>query len=102
VSTTPAINEKILKCKFFHILLIYRQDSLIAGVVDTAKKFFSGDVDTAEQFFRGVVDTCDKFQAFWLLMTGINDTAGKNFIAGVVETAINIHSRLSPRIFKKS
>ncbi len=28
------------------------QDSLIAGVVDTAEKFIAGVVDTAEQFFR--------------------------------------------------
>ncbi len=39
---------------------LYRQDSLIAGVVDTAEKFSAGGVDTAEQFIAGVVDTADK------------------------------------------
>jgi hypothetical protein len=39
---------------------LYRQDSLIAGVVDTAEKFIAGVVDTAEQFIAGVVDTADK------------------------------------------
>jgi hypothetical protein len=33
---------------------MYWQDSLIAGVADTAEKFISGVVDTGEQF-----------QAFW-------------------------------------
>jgi hypothetical protein len=35
-------------------------------------------------FFGVVVDTGDKFNAFWFLMTGINDT-GENFFAGVVD-----------------
>ncbi len=39
---------------------LYRQDSLIAGVVDTARKFITGVVDTTEQFIAGVVDTADK------------------------------------------
>jgi hypothetical protein len=30
------------------------QDSLVAGVVDTAEKFIGGVVDTGEQFFGGV------------------------------------------------
>ncbi len=39
---------------------LYRQDSLIAGVVDTAEKFIAGVVDTTEQFIPGVVDSADK------------------------------------------
>ncbi len=39
---------------------LYRQDSLIAGVVDTAEKFITGVVDTSKQFIAGVVDTVDK------------------------------------------
>ncbi len=64
----------------------------------------------------GVVDTGYKFQAFWLFLTGIND---QKFIAGVLNfstvsltplnsfspvsftPAINIYSRISPRIFEK-
>ncbi len=46
---------------------------------DTGEKFISGVNNTAEQFFGGVVDTGNKFQAFWLFLTGINDT-------GVVDT----------------
>ena len=38
----------------------YWQDSLFAGVVDTAKKFIGGVVDTGEQFFGGFVDTGEK------------------------------------------
>ncbi len=53
----------------------YRQDSLIAGVADTAEKFIAGVVDTAEQFFGGVVDTSDKFIA------GVVDTADKHSFA---------------------
>ncbi len=36
------------------------EDSLIAGVADTAEKFISGIIDTSEQFFGGVVDIGDK------------------------------------------
>ncbi len=36
------------------------QDSLFAGVFDTAEKFIAGVVDAAEQFIAGVVDTADK------------------------------------------
>ncbi len=50
---TPAINFRLFS-------YFYRQDSLIAGVVDTAEKFIAGVVDTAEQFIAGVVDTADK------------------------------------------
>ena len=32
-----------------------RQDSLIAGVVDTAKKFIAGVIDTAEQFIASLL-----------------------------------------------
>ncbi len=53
VSLTPAKN-----CRLFGYL--YRQDSLIAGVVFTAEKFIACVVDTAEQFIAGVVDTADK------------------------------------------
>ncbi len=45
---------------------------LIAGVKDSGDNFFDGVVDTAHQL-----------------------------IAGVVEPGINIHSRISPRIFEK-
>jgi hypothetical protein len=54
VSLTSVIN-----CRLFGYL--YRQDSLIAGVVDTAEKFITGVIDTAEQFIAGVVDTADSF-----------------------------------------
>ncbi len=47
VLLTPAINFGLFG-------YLYRQDSLIAGVVDT------GVVDTAEQFIAGVIDTADK------------------------------------------
>jgi hypothetical protein len=30
--------------------------------------------DTSEQFFDGVVDIGNKFEAFWLFLTGINNT----------------------------
>ncbi len=50
---TPAINFRLFG-------YLYRQDSLIAGVVDIAEKFIAGVVDTAEQFIAGVVDTADK------------------------------------------
>ena len=46
-------------------------------VADTAEKFISGVIDTGKQFFRGIVDTADKFLAFWLFLTGINDTGEK-------------------------
>ncbi len=36
-----------------------------------------GVVDTGKQFFSGIVDTGDKFFAFWLFLTGINDTREK-------------------------
>ncbi len=62
--------------------------SIFAGDVDTAEKFISGVVDTGEQFFGGVVDTGDKFEAFWLILTAVSCTP-----------AININSRISPRIF---
>ncbi len=53
VSLTPTINFRLFG-------YLYRQDSLIAEVVDTAEKFIAGVVDTAEQFIAGVVDTADK------------------------------------------
>ncbi len=53
VSLTTAINFRLFG-------YLYRQDSLIAGVVDTAEKFIASVVDTAEQFIAGVVDTADK------------------------------------------
>ena len=65
VSLTPAIN-------FRHFGYLYRKDSLIAGVVDTAEKFINGVVDTTEQF-----------------------------LAVSLTPLINIHSRISPRIFEK-
>jgi hypothetical protein len=46
-------------------------------VADNHEKFISGAVDTGKQFFSGIVDTGDKFLAFWLLLTGINNTGGK-------------------------
>ncbi len=46
---------------FLGVASYYRQDCLIAGVVDTAVKFIGGVVDTGNQFFGGVVDTGDKF-----------------------------------------
>jgi hypothetical protein len=55
----------IFRCRQANI-----QDSLIAGVADTAEKFISGVVDTGKQFFSGIVDTGDKFLAFWLFLTG--------------------------------
>jgi hypothetical protein len=55
----------------------YWQDSLIAGVADTAEKFISGVVDNGKQFFSGIVDTGDKVLAVWLFLTGINDTREK-------------------------
>ena len=58
---------------------MYWQDSLIAGVADTAEKFISGVVDTGKQLFSGIVDTGDKFLAFWLFLTNINDTGEKLF-----------------------
>jgi hypothetical protein len=42
VSLTPAINFRLF-------VYSYRQDSLIAGVVDTAEKFTAGVVDTADK-----------------------------------------------------
>ncbi len=33
-----------------------------------------GGIDTAEQFFGSVIDIGDKFQAFWFIITGNNDT----------------------------
>jgi hypothetical protein len=59
----PAVGKKVgrgrgLKFRLFGYL--YRQDSLIAGVVDTAEKFIAGVVDTAEQCIAGVIDTADK------------------------------------------
>jgi hypothetical protein len=74
------------------------QDSIFAGVVDTADKFIGGVVDTGEQFFGGVVDTGDKFSAFWLFLTGINN---KNLSPVSFTPAINNNSRISPRIFEK-
>jgi hypothetical protein len=50
---------KFLRIFHFQVLgSYYRQDFLIAGVVDTAEKFIGGVVDTGEQF-----------QHFWLCMT---------------------------------
>jgi hypothetical protein len=54
VSTTPAKKEKNFEIKF-------------------VKTLISGIVYTGEQFFGGV----DKFLAFWLFLTGINDTGEK-------------------------
>ncbi len=48
-----------------------------ACVADTAEKFISGVVDTGKQFFGSIVDTSDKYLAFWLFLTGINDTEEK-------------------------
>jgi len=62
---------------------LYWQDSIFAGVVDTAKKCIGGVIDTVEQFFGSVVDTGDKFEAFWLFLTSINN---QKFIAGVNNT----------------
>jgi hypothetical protein len=42
----------------------------------------SGVVDTRKQFFSGIVDTGDKFLAFWLFLTGINDTGEKCYDTG--------------------
>jgi hypothetical protein len=53
VSLTLAINFRLFG-------YLYRQDSLIGGVADTAEKFIAGVVDTAEQFIAGVVDTANK------------------------------------------
>jgi hypothetical protein len=53
VSLTPAINFRLFG-------YLYRQDSLIACVVDTTEKCIAGVVDTAEQFIAGIVDTTDK------------------------------------------
>ncbi len=53
VSLTPLVNFRLSG-------YLYRQDSLIAGVADTAEKFIAGVVDTAEQFIAGVVDTAKK------------------------------------------
>jgi hypothetical protein len=53
VLLTPAINFRLFG-------YLYRKDSLIAGVVDTAEKFIAGVVDTTEQFIPGVVDSADK------------------------------------------
>ncbi len=52
----------------------YWQDSLFTGLVDTAEKFIGG-----------VVYSVDKFQAFWLFMTGDNDT-GDKLVTGVIDT----------------
>ncbi len=53
VALTPAI--------YFSLFgYFYRQDSLIAGVIDTAEKFIAGVVEIAEQFIAGVVGTADK------------------------------------------
>ena len=53
MSLTPVINFRLFG-------YLYRQDSLIAGVADTAEKFIAGVVDTAEQFIASVVDTANK------------------------------------------
>jgi hypothetical protein len=51
---------------------------ILAGPpLDIGEKFIGGIVDTSEQFFVVVVDTSDKFKAFWLFLTGINDTREK-------------------------
>ena len=41
-------------------------------------------------FFGGVVDTGDKFDAFWFLMTVINDT-GEKIFAGVNDTGDKLY-----------
>ncbi len=56
---------------------LYRQDSLIAGVIDTAGQFIASVVDTAEQFIAGVVDTAEQFIA------GVIDTANKHSFANI-------------------
>ena len=66
VSLTPVINFRLFG-------YLYRQDSLIAGVADTAEKFIAGVVDTA------------------------------NSLSPVLlKPLTNIHSRISQRIFEKS
>jgi hypothetical protein len=52
VSLTQAINFRLFG-------YLYRQDSLIACIIDTAEKFIASVVDTAEQFIGGVIDTAD-------------------------------------------
>ncbi len=48
MSLTPAINFSLFG-------YLYKQDSLIAGVVDTAEKFIAGVIDTAEQFIASLL-----------------------------------------------
>jgi hypothetical protein len=50
------------------------KDRSFAYLSLSSTQFISGVVDTGEQFFGGVVDTGDNFLAFWLFLTGINDT----------------------------
>ena len=44
-----------------------------------------------DSFFSGVVETGDKFWAFWLFMTGINDTGEKMLLPVSLSPAIIVH-----------
>jgi hypothetical protein len=48
VSLKPAINFRLFG-------YLYRQDSLIAGVIDTAEKFIVGVVDTADKHSFAII-----------------------------------------------
>ncbi len=48
MSLTPAINFRLFG-------YLHRQDSLIAGVVDTAEQFIAGVVDTADKHSFAII-----------------------------------------------